>query len=121
MATFKSKAYDYREIAYTVICECIKKDKFGKPPVGFYHIIGIDFGFERPLFYRVTHNHVETTDKISHDIIDNIYYLQHTLEFDQATGKMVDNNHETKVTSLRPTSRTDVRNREKWRHFELTT
>lgn len=87
MIKFKAKAYDYRELAYTVICECIKRDKFGKPPVGFYHIIGIDFGFERPLFYRVTHDHVETTDKISHEIIDNIYYIRHTLGFDEGTGK----------------------------------
>lgn len=116
----KSKAYEYRGLAYTVICECMKKGMFGKPPARFYHIIGIDFGFERPLFYRVTHNHVETTDKISHDIIDNIYYIQHILDVDMATGKFVNHSPaEDIVTSLRPTSQTYSANKEKWRHFEL--
>ena len=122
MARFRSKAYDYREIAYKCICECIRKRKFGKPPVGFYHIVSIDFVVEKPLFYRVTHDHVETTDKLSHDIIDNVYYIRHALQLDEGTGKIVDNNpDELQVSSLikdEPIKFDDVN---KWRHFELTT
>lgn len=91
----KTNALIYKELAFKIICDCIKTGKFHKPDDGLFHLVGIDFGLKKPVFYRVTPDHVETVDKPTSDILDSVYYVKH--------------------------DDLSVTDKDKWRHFELTT
>ena len=76
--TIKTNAMFYKDLAFEIICDYLKKGKISKPDKGVYYIISIDFGLKRPVFYRMTHDHVETTDRFTKDILGDIYYVDRT-------------------------------------------
>ena len=101
----KANSIIYKELAFKIICKSIEMGKLNRPDVGLYHLVSIDIGLKRPLFYRLMHDHVETTEKSTASILDHMYKLK----------------YENQVMSLEPDKITYNKDTyAKWRRFELT-